>query len=68
MTEIQTKPWYQSTTIWSGVASIFSGLAGLILLAIGEAGPDTVAVSIGAITGGLGAIRGRIIAAQRIGD
>jgi len=50
------------------VASILSGLGGLILLAIGEAGPDTVAVSIGAITGGLGAIRGRIIAAQRIGD
>lgn len=60
------KPWYGSTTILSGIASILSGLGGVLLVLIGQAPPDTMVPSLMAIGAGIGAVRGRLNASQPI--
>jgi len=65
--EADPKPWYMSTTIRGGIASILSGLAGVILALSGLAPLETLVTSITAIGGGIEAIRGRLRAEQPIG-
>jgi hypothetical protein len=65
--EQDPKPWYSSTTIWSGVASILSGVGALVLVVLGQAGQETIAPAMASILAGIGAIRGRLQADRPIG-
>lgn len=61
------KPWYASTAIWSGLASIGSGIGGIIAYLVSDDHPpEMLTVSVGAIVSGVGAIRGRVRAIQPI--
>ena len=66
-----TKPWYESTTIWAGIASILLGLGGALF---GWAVTPSDSLALGAVLqqgavtvfGGL-AIFGRLRAHKKIG-
>lgn len=65
-----TKPWWQSKTLWGSIVTLGSAALGLAGLEIGEAdreGLIELLSSLGAALGGIVAIVGRISARRRIG-
>lgn len=71
MNDSDAKPWWQSTTIWSGIGSVIVAGAGIWLQAPVGANDvvdgATAAGQIAAGALGLLAIYGRLRAARRIG-
>lgn len=64
------KPWWQSKTLWGAIVTIASSILGLAGLELGEADAETLTgllTSLGAATGGIIAIVGRLKAKSRIG-
>ncbi len=65
-----TKPWWQSKTLWGAIVTLGSTVLGLAGLDFGDVDSDTlidVLTSLGAAIGGVLAIFGRITAKNRIG-
>ena len=65
-----TKPIYLSTTFWSSIVVVLSGVAGLFGYVITEADQQSIVhllVSGATTIGGALAIYGRIVATKRIG-
>lgn len=64
------KPWWQSKTLWGAIVTLISaalGLAGLDIADSDRAVLVDLLTSLGAATGGVIAIIGRISARNRIG-
>lgn len=67
---IDTKPWWQSKTLWGAIATIGSAALGLAGYELGDADREAltwVLSALGAALGGVIAIIGRIQAKDRIG-
>lgn len=65
-----TKPWWQSKTLWGAIVTLASAALGLAGLDLGDADRQALTellTSLGAALGGVIAIFGRIKAKDRIG-
>lgn len=65
-----TKPWWQSRTLWGAIVTLASAGLGLAGLDLGNADREALIellTSLGAALGGVIAIAGRISAKSRIG-
>lgn len=66
----ESKPWYQSKTIWGGVIAVgaaVGGAFGLHIDASTQAGITDACVVLGCGVGGLLAIIGRVTAQHKVG-
>lgn len=69
-TKTETKPWWQSRTLWGGIVAVGAGVAGLFgvdLDAETQSQLATHAAAIASAAGGLLAVYGRVKASTRVG-
>jgi hypothetical protein len=64
---LPAKPAGASLTVWSGVASILSGLTSLAMVLAGALGPEAVGPAVAAVFAGVTTIIGRLRARTVIG-
>ena len=67
---LETKPWWQSRTLWGAIVTLGSAALGLAGMEFGAGDREALIellTSLGAAVGGLIAVAGRISAKHRIG-
>ena len=66
MDDLNTKPWYQSKTVWAGVVAMVAGVTVGLGIDIDQISLTEMLTSGGAAIGGLIAVYGRFVAEQPI--
>ena len=66
MNPIDSKPWYQSTTVWAGVVAMVAGVTAGLGLDIDQVSMTEMLTTAGASIGGLIAVYGRFVAERPI--